>query len=83
MQRRYRIDEIEIFWVLWVTVVGSPRTPYRVLVELKYGPHSSAMLRRWGKKSAYLEQVQNSDFSDSSTKGSRRGTVNTRSYEQA
>jgi hypothetical protein len=34
MQRRYRVDEIEIFWVLWVAVVGSPGTPYCELIEL-------------------------------------------------
>jgi len=34
MQRRYRMDKIEVFRVLWVAVVGSPGAPYRVLVEL-------------------------------------------------
>jgi hypothetical protein len=37
VQRRYRVDEIEIFWALGVAVVGSPGVPYGVLVELEHG----------------------------------------------
>jgi hypothetical protein len=37
MQRRYRVDEVEIFWVLWVAVVRSPGAAYGVLVELQDG----------------------------------------------
>jgi len=84
MEGRYRVDEIEIFRVLWVAVVRSPGTAYRVLVELQNGVVRQRCPNTNGDRGPrYLEQVQNSNFGDGSTKGSRRGTVNTRSYEQA
>ena len=31
------MDEVEIFWVLWIAVIGSPGASYRILIELQHG----------------------------------------------
>ena len=63
MQRRYRVDEIEIFRHLRVAVVASPGTPYRILVELQRGvahqrrPNTGEAAMGKEEEFHYLEQV--------------------------